>query len=600
MVPVRANDQPAWGEYVCDPITGRLHVVGVVVIGLAPTGSTRSPILRRRSRRTSACPGRSTRRFALEQVVRRRERLVCWPCPGEPVDGQRGGGPPHRVGEDGTRGIGCVEDGGGAAEHRFPIVGRAPGRFLEHAARAVGARRGRELGSGYGYSAYWFARAVGPGGEVVAPTATPENARLAEDYLSAAGMWDRVRYRIGIRSTSSRRIRETSTCLLGDGGCTRIKRRIGGTSERPRAGGKTSQALESTRVYDEMLFTVEAGQATPVGRRDLASLEMQERAHLQEWILANPDVIGPGVKIITSEYDRWQTASGTPVLDRLDVLGIDAEGRLVVVELKRDIAPHTVHMQAINYAAMVSRLAADDVADLYAATQTRSGVTMDREAASTALETELLLSAEGIRHPRVVLIASDFPPSVTASVVWLNEQKVDISLIRFRVYVVGDRTVVSFNRLFPVPDVEEFTIGRRLEQPTKVAAGEPGDPWDEEALRKLAAVANQATLSMIDLCAVEGADPIAVKDIASAAGVTEQSVRGQLAGLSIRLRNPRSGFAQTAWPVKVAYGPGGMATYKMETELAAIWRQIRHDLGGVSSVVADSAGTELVDPVSSS
>jgi hypothetical protein len=362
---------------------------------------------------------------------------------------------------------------------------------------------------------------------------------------------------------------------------------------------KISQALESTPVYDEMLFTVEAGQATPVDRRDLASLEMQERAHLQEWILAHPDVIGPGVKIITSEYDRWQTASGNPVLDRLDVLGIDAEGRLVVVELKRDLAPHTVHMQAINYAAMVSRLAVDDVADLYAATQTRSGVPMDREAAATALETELLLSAEGIRHPRIVLIASDFPPSVTASVVWLNEQNVDISLIRFRVYLVGERAVVSFNRLFPVPDVEEFTIGRRLEQPTKVAAGEPGDPWDEEALRKLAAVANQASLSMIDLCSVEGADPITVKDIASAAGITEQSVRGQLAGLSIRLRNPRSAFGQTEWPVKVAYGPGGLATYTMEPGLAAIWRQIRPDLGGVPPNGAESTAAALVDPVSS-
>jgi hypothetical protein len=48
-----------------------------------------------------------------------------------------------------------------AAEHGFPIVGRATGRYLELAARSVGARRVIELGSGYGYSAYWFARAVG-------------------------------------------------------------------------------------------------------------------------------------------------------------------------------------------------------------------------------------------------------------------------------------------------------------------------------------------------------------------------------------------------------------------------------------------------------
>ena len=35
MVPVRANGQPAWGEYLLDPLTGRLHSVGVLVVGLA-------------------------------------------------------------------------------------------------------------------------------------------------------------------------------------------------------------------------------------------------------------------------------------------------------------------------------------------------------------------------------------------------------------------------------------------------------------------------------------------------------------------------------------------------------------------------------------
>ena len=54
-----------------------------------------------------------------------------------------------------------------AAENGFPIVGRATGRYLELAARMIGARRVMELGSGYGYSAYWFARAVGTAGEVV-------------------------------------------------------------------------------------------------------------------------------------------------------------------------------------------------------------------------------------------------------------------------------------------------------------------------------------------------------------------------------------------------------------------------------------------------
>lgn len=84
-----------------------------------------------------------------------------------------------------------------AAERGFPIVGRATGRYLEFAARAIGARRVMELGSGYGYSAYWFARAVGPDGQVVCTDGNPANAEQAESYLTAAGLWGRVRYRVG-------------------------------------------------------------------------------------------------------------------------------------------------------------------------------------------------------------------------------------------------------------------------------------------------------------------------------------------------------------------------------------------------------------------
>ena len=53
-----------------------------------------------------------------------------------------------------------------AQEHGFPIVGRNVGATLEILARSVGAQRIMELGSGYGYSAYWHARAVGSGDAV--------------------------------------------------------------------------------------------------------------------------------------------------------------------------------------------------------------------------------------------------------------------------------------------------------------------------------------------------------------------------------------------------------------------------------------------------
>lgn len=84
-----------------------------------------------------------------------------------------------------------------ARERGFPIVDRAVGRLLETQARSIEARRVMELGSGFGYSAYWFARAVGDGGSVVCTDADAANARDAEEYLQRAGLWDRVHYRVG-------------------------------------------------------------------------------------------------------------------------------------------------------------------------------------------------------------------------------------------------------------------------------------------------------------------------------------------------------------------------------------------------------------------
>jgi len=82
-------------------------------------------------------------------------------------------------------------------ERGFPIIGRLVGVTVEVLARSIGARRVFELGSGYGYSAYWFSRAVGPDGEVHCTDGDPENEKKAADYLTRAGLWDRVRYHVG-------------------------------------------------------------------------------------------------------------------------------------------------------------------------------------------------------------------------------------------------------------------------------------------------------------------------------------------------------------------------------------------------------------------
>ena len=81
-----------------------------------------------------------------------------------------------------------------ARQRHFPIVGPLAGRHLYQLARMIGAQRVFELGSGYGYSALYFARAVGSAGVVHCTELDAENIRLAEMYLSQAGLWERVTY----------------------------------------------------------------------------------------------------------------------------------------------------------------------------------------------------------------------------------------------------------------------------------------------------------------------------------------------------------------------------------------------------------------------
>jgi predicted O-methyltransferase YrrM len=102
------------------------------------------------------------------------------------------------------------------AERKFPIVGPLVGRHLSVLARAIGARRVFELGSGYGYSALHFARAVGEGGEVHCTELSEDNVRLAEGFLRRAGVWDLVRYHREEATAALRRLGGTWDIVYND------------------------------------------------------------------------------------------------------------------------------------------------------------------------------------------------------------------------------------------------------------------------------------------------------------------------------------------------------------------------------------------------
>ena len=85
-----------------------------------------------------------------------------------------------------------------AEENNFPIIGPVCGYYCYQLARMTNAKSVFELGSGYGYSTAWFAKAVKEnGGGVVHHTVWDEDlSKRAVDHLSALGSADVVEFHI--------------------------------------------------------------------------------------------------------------------------------------------------------------------------------------------------------------------------------------------------------------------------------------------------------------------------------------------------------------------------------------------------------------------
>ena len=85
-----------------------------------------------------------------------------------------------------------------ARANRFPIVGPLVGRVLHQFVLLTNPTRIFEMGSGFGYSAYWMAKALRePEASIICTDGSPENAERAAGYLARGGIADRIDYRVG-------------------------------------------------------------------------------------------------------------------------------------------------------------------------------------------------------------------------------------------------------------------------------------------------------------------------------------------------------------------------------------------------------------------
>lgn len=142
-----------------------------------------------------------------------------------------------------------------AQETEFPIIGPACGYLCYQIALMTGARRIFELGSGFGYSTAWFARAVQEtGGGTVHHTVWDEElSAQAKRHLDELGYGAVVRYHVGEAVDTLRHTRETFDLIFIDIDKQGYANSLPVIADRLRSGGVfiADNLLWSGRIFDK-------------------------------------------------------------------------------------------------------------------------------------------------------------------------------------------------------------------------------------------------------------------------------------------------------------------------------------------------------------
>ncbi|WP_138416195.1 endonuclease NucS domain-containing protein [Sinomonas gamaensis] len=152
--------------------------------------------------------------------------------------------------------------------------------------------------------------------------------------------------------------------------------------------------------------------------------QMPFESKLEQLILDDPEILEAKLLLLGSQvptrYGKF-----------IDILGLDAEGSLHVLELKRDRTPRDVVGQILDYASWIQELGNADVRDIFDANH--PGASLDERFAERfdgAPVPDELNSAH-----RLTIVASDPDPATERIVTYLNKfHGVPINVMKFQYF----------------------------------------------------------------------------------------------------------------------------------------------------------------------
>ena len=226
----------------------------------------------------------------------------------------------------------------------------------------------------------------------------------------------------------------------------------------------------------------------PLERTSFEAERLLERTDIQRRLRDRPEILEEGLFILAEEYSNWAESNR-----RIDLLALDREGKLVVVELKRSDQDSSMDLQAIRYAAMVANMTFPQALDAHRVYLSKRR--MDEAKAEAWLRGHLTADDDEIdinsEKPRIFLVSASFSKELTTSVMWLNDNGMDITCLKLQPYKSADGLFLESSQVIPLPEASDYLIRLRNREEEvhqrQVASSQvetfPGGERFQEAIR---------------------------------------------------------------------------------------------------------------------
>ena len=194
----------------------------------------------------------------------------------------------------------------------------------------------------------------------------------------------------------------------------------------------------------------------PLTVKSFAELGFTERQHLQEWLANAPEALGEELLIIQKEFDGFEDTR-----ERLDLLALDRDGRLVLIENKLDDSGRDVVWQALKYASYCSALKKEQIVDIFEEyLNDHCGGGNARQILSDFFggkEFDELILNPG-NEQRVILVAANFRKEVTSTALWLLGYNLRLQCVKVTPFERDGEFFLNVDQIIPTPEVATYMI----------------------------------------------------------------------------------------------------------------------------------------------